>query len=254
MGVQGTSVATSGLPNAASKIPLVKALLQAHADVNAQNEDPDNDLDNFSSTTYVGLEQRQHRSALHYAAEAGEVELCATLIEARAKVDLEDRFKMTPLDIAVEEGSLLVADLLLRGGAASNRGNMRRGLQMTAVHGAANAGNSKMVELLIKYGGKVNAAGKQGMTPLHFAARKKHGEVVKVLLESGADITLLDQAGKTPGQYAQVNQSSDLCKALVLDDNLKLSDRIALLEKAKPQQAPVDDEALQSMLKALHAT
>merc|ERR1712190_546429 len=110
----GTDVEVAGLPQAGSRLPLLNALIEARADVNAQNEDPDNDLDNFTSTTYSGMEQRQHRSALHYAAEAGELGLCATLLAARAIVDLEDRFKMTPLDLALEEGSQLVADVLLR--------------------------------------------------------------------------------------------------------------------------------------------
>merc|ERR1712039_905250 len=99
------------------------------ADPNAQNEDPENDIENFTSTTYAGMEQREHRSALHYAAEGGEAGICAQLIAARATVDLEDRFKMTPLDLALEGGRELAVNLLLRNAADPNRGNMRRGLQ-----------------------------------------------------------------------------------------------------------------------------
>merc|ERR1712151_442650 len=109
--VDGTGVLAAGLPQPISTLPIVKALLLARADVNAQNEDPDNDLDNFSSTTFKDIEQRDHRTALHCAAEAGAVELCAELISGRADVDIKDRFKMTPLDAAIDGGSVPVAEL-----------------------------------------------------------------------------------------------------------------------------------------------
>jgi ankyrin repeat protein len=237
-------VLVEGLPTAASKLPLVKALLEAKADVNAQDEDPENDLDNFTSTTYSGLEQRQHRTALHYGAMIGEMGLCAQLLSAKARVDIEDRFKMTALDVAVEEGHVMVADVLLRGKADPNRGNMQRGLQQTIVHQVANEGNVKLLQLLLKHGGKANAVGKQGLTPLHLAARKKQAEIVKVLVEAGADIGQTDSSGKTAGQYAMIgkDQSSVIGKALALDDSLQISDRVALLESAntKKQELFID--------------
>jgi len=239
--LKGTAVHAEGLPNTASTVSLVNSLLEAHANVNAQNEDPDNDLDNFTSTTYKGLEQRQHRSALHYAAEAGEIELCGTLIAARAIVDLEDRFKMTPLDLALEAGSQLVSDVLLRSAADPNRGNMSRGLQQTTLHQMSNSGNAELLGLLLKHKANVNAFGKQGMTPLHLAARKKHIEVVKMLLEARADVCSLDENGRTPRQYALSNQDSALGEALTLDNKLQVFDRIALLDSA------LNDKAKQHM-------
>jgi len=125
---------------------------------------------------------------------------------------------------------------------------MRRGFQQTALHQMCDLGKAEFVKLLLKHGGKVNMAGKQGMTPLHFAARKKHVNVVKVLLESGADVSLPDKSGRTPGQYAISNKNSELGQALALADNLQLCDRIALLENALNQQSQQ-----QSMLKSLHA-
>merc|ERR1719207_334004 len=112
--------------------------------------------------THSGLEHGQHRSALHYAAKSGEVGLCAALIAARAIIDIEDRFKMTPLDLALDEGSQLVVDALLRSKADPNRGNMRRGLKETAMHQMSDLGNAKFMKLLLEHGGKVNAVGKEG--------------------------------------------------------------------------------------------
>eukprot|EP00746_Dinoflagellata_sp_MGD_P054107 gnl/MRDRNA2_/MRDRNA2_237161_c0_seq1.p1 gnl/MRDRNA2_/MRDRNA2_237161_c0~~gnl/MRDRNA2_/MRDRNA2_237161_c0_seq1.p1 ORF type:complete len:140 (-),score=25.66 gnl/MRDRNA2_/MRDRNA2_237161_c0_seq1:323-688(-) len=119
----------------------------------------------------------------------------------------------------------------------------------------ADLGNAKIIQLLLKHGGKVNAVGKQGLTPLHLAARKKHVDVVKVLLESGADISPLDKSGRTPSQYALSNKNNELAKALALDDNLQLSDRITLLENAKSRTTlqHTEDDERQALLKSLYA-
>ena len=69
------------------------------------------------------------------------------------------------------------------------------------------------------------------------AARKKHMDAVKVLLASRADVDLPDKFGRTPSQYAASNGSSDLSKALAAGADIQLSDRIAILEKAKTDLA-----------------
>lgn len=199
--------------------------------MNAQDEDPSNDMDNFTSSTYSGMEQRQHRTALHYAAEAGEAGLCAQLVAARANLGLFDRNKMSALELGLEAGSSLVVDLLLRSAADPNRGNMRWGLQQTCLHRAADLGNAEISKLILKHGGKVNLAGKQGMSPLHLAARRKHVDVVEVLLNSGADVTLLDKSGRTAGYYAKANGNPELAAALIEDCDL--DDQAASLEKAR---------------------
>lgn len=254
--LEGTAVRGKGLPRAGSRMPLINALLERRADVNAQNQDPENDVDSKISKTFKGLVQDKHRTVLHYAAEAGDSDLCETLITARAIVDIEDSRKMTPLDVALEEGSHLLAAVLLRKAADPNRGNMQRGLHQTALHQMSDLGDSTAVELLLKHRGQVNAVGKQGMTPLHFAARRTHVDVVKMLVASAADIGLLDNSGRTPSQYALLNKSSDLAKALSIDDSLQLSDRIALLDTARPKakRQCTDQKEYQALLESLYAT
>eukprot|EP00928_Gymnodinium_smaydae_P020909 TRINITY_DN18095_c0_g1_i1.p1 TRINITY_DN18095_c0_g1~~TRINITY_DN18095_c0_g1_i1.p1 ORF type:complete len:444 (-),score=72.02 TRINITY_DN18095_c0_g1_i1:297-1436(-) len=227
---QGTAVKIQGLPQPQNRSKVVRDLLQARANVNAQNEDPDQDLDNFSSTTFVGMEQREHRSALHYTAEANDADTCMQLIDARATVDLMDCSKMTPLDVALEAGSLQAVELLLTKSADPNRGNMRRGLQQSALHQSATGGNLEAIKLLVKHKADVNAAGKQGMTPLHFAARKKSMEAARVLLEAGADVSLRDKSGLTAEKLAVRNGCRALAEALA--EGLQLSDRISKLDSA----------------------
>ena len=57
----------------------------------------------------------------------------------------------------------------------------------------------KALELLIKYGAKVNqVTGIGGMTPLHMSARRGTTKIAEALLEAGADIEARDKNGETP--------------------------------------------------------
>jgi ankyrin repeat protein len=56
-------------------------------------------------------------TSLHYAASGGHLELCQLLLEARGDANAEFPDFSTPIMLAVEEGNLPVAELLLQHGA-----------------------------------------------------------------------------------------------------------------------------------------
>jgi hypothetical protein len=56
-------------------------------------------------------------TALHYAASEGHLEVCQLLLNARGDANVELPDFSTPLMLAVEEGRLPVAELLLKNGA-----------------------------------------------------------------------------------------------------------------------------------------
>ncbi|XP_063934841.1 myotrophin-like isoform X2 [Zophobas morio] len=57
------------------------------------------------------------RTALHYAADYGQVEMISLLISKGAKVDAEDCYSMTPLCAAVLENHTKCAEVLIKNGA-----------------------------------------------------------------------------------------------------------------------------------------
>jgi hypothetical protein len=57
-----------------------------------------------------------------------------------------------------------------------------------AIHRAAGSGRSRMVQLLLDKGEKVDADGRHGWTPVHVAAKRNRVEVLRVLDWAGADL------------------------------------------------------------------
>ena len=50
-----------------------------------------------------------------------------------------------------------------------------------------------MVNVLVEFGGNVNAQNSTGMTPLMFASIQGHSEIVRVLLQHGSLVNIVDK-------------------------------------------------------------
>jgi ankyrin repeat protein len=109
-------------------------------------------------------------TALHLAAEAGNLELVSVLIDAKARLDARTRIgDYTPLHLAAGSAHEPVVRALLGAGA-----------------------DPRVV------------TSSSGATPLHLAARAMSGEgTIRALLEKGADVNALESAyGQTPLMFA----------------------------------------------------
>lgn len=78
------------------------------------------------------------------------------------------------------------------------------------LHLAANHGDSRDVELLLKAGAAVNAQGDLGLTPLHYAASKGRLDIVKALVRSGADRNIKNEFGERPVDWARNAKQSEV--------------------------------------------
>jgi uncharacterized protein len=145
----------------------VRSLLRQGADVNAPLGD--------------GM------SALHWAAERGDVELAKMLVTAGANVKAVTRVgHYTPLHVAAKSGSAAVVALLLEAGADVDARTTTGGT--TPLHLAAAAGNVEVLTALLDHGADVNAReAAWGQTPLIFAAADNRAAAIRLLLARGAD-------------------------------------------------------------------
>jgi ankyrin repeat protein len=145
----------------------VKSLLKDGADVNSAQAD--------------GM------TALHWAAQKGDVELAKVLLYASANVRATTRIGgYTPLLIASKNGDASMIKTLLDGGADANNATVNG---TTALMLAAAAGKADAVSALLDKGANVDAKENvKGETALTFAATDGRIDVVKVLIAHKADV------------------------------------------------------------------
>jgi ankyrin repeat protein len=185
--------ADSRLADAAEKSDraTIRALLKQNADVNASQAD--------------GM------TALHWAAHRDDLETAKLL--ASASVGVTNRFGVTPLSLACQNGSTAMVELLLERGADPN--TVVRGGE-TVLMTAARTGQPGPVKALLARGAKVDAKERRGQTALMWAAADGHAAVVELLLKAGADFrTPLPDSGFTPLFFAARGGRTDVVRALL---------------------------------------
>ena len=178
----GATLPDSPVADAAMKgdIEAVRALLKDGADVNAAQGD--------------GM------TALHWAAEAGDVEMVGMLLYAGAGLESVTRLgDYTPLHLASKAGKEWVVAALLEAGADPVARTTTGGV--TPLHFAAASGSAAAVEVLLGHGAAVDVKESvRGQTPLMLAAALNRVGAVRVLLENGADASLRSVAIDIPAR------------------------------------------------------
>lgn len=125
-------------------------------------------------------------TALHWAAQSGDIGLVAALLDAGADVEARTRLGgHTPLHVAGRSANEGAVEALLEGGADPNAVTTTGA---TPLHFAAGSGASGAVAALLDRGADPDAREPVwGQTPLMFAAGRARTEAIAVLLARGAD-------------------------------------------------------------------
>ena len=113
---------------------------------------------------------------------------------------------------ACENGSLPVAELLLRAGASPDAALLKG---ETPLMTAARGGYTDVVAALLARKAKVNARGPRGQTALMWAAAEGNTEAVNFLIEFGAKVRDTSASGFSPLLFAVRNNRIEAAKALL---------------------------------------
>jgi ankyrin repeat protein len=137
----------------------------------------------------VNTAQADGMTALHWAAQKGDVELAKVLLYASANVRATTRIGgYTPLLIASRNGDAAMIDALIGAGADANNATTNG---TTALMLASAAGKVDAVKLLLAKGANVNAKENvKGETALTFAAAYGRPDVVRELTAHHADVSV----------------------------------------------------------------
>ena len=141
--------------------------------------------------------------ALLDATKNGDVEAVRALLAGGSDPNEARGDGLTALHLAAEAGNLEIARLLI--GAGAEVGATTRIGAYMPIHLASGAAASSLVGELIEAGADPNAVTTaSGVTPLHLAAKAFNGEsTVQVLLRHGASVNPLEAAaGQTPLMFA----------------------------------------------------
>ena len=143
-----------------------RALLERHADVNAQQGDG--------------------ATALHWAAYHDDLAMADALIRAGARVDTPNDLGSTPLHLACNNRSMAMVDRLL---AAKANPNAKLLDGETVLMTCARAGSAAAVKALLVHGADPKAREPEHhQTALMWAAANRHPDVTALLIEFGADV------------------------------------------------------------------
>lgn len=160
---------------------------------------------------------------LHEAAMKGYEDTAQLLLDYGADVLDLNIGKSIPLHLAVANGKIGMARILLkRQSTAQLNATGKDG--WTVLHRAADVGDEEMVILLLQNSAMANVEDEKGMTPLHLAARKGHLEVVRLLCLSGAEVHSKALERLTPLDHAVTGGHLEVAKML-LDNGAQVGRR-----------------------------
>jgi uncharacterized protein len=123
------------------------------------------------------------RTAMHYAAINGNLQIIAILIKAGAKLDPVDPLENTPLHLAADNGQTEAAKLLLDAGAEVDPQN-KGGLTPLMI--AASRGNLDLVRALLAKGANPNKSDYTGRDALSWAEDSHRAAVVDAISRAQA--------------------------------------------------------------------
>jgi hypothetical protein len=198
----------------------------------AINKEPEN----FTALGGVMIMRPEHKGLLANAVAKDDVDEVRNLIARGEDVNGREVDRTTPLFIAVENGNLQIAEMLLGFGAKVNERNEQK---ETALMKLDEDASKELVELLVRSGARIEATDLMGNTALILAAGSAKPEVVKALIDAGASVNEKNNEGTTAlmaAAYADDVESVRLLLQAGADLNLKNNADETAYDKAENKE------------------
>ncbi|HWP38125.1 MAG TPA: ankyrin repeat domain-containing protein [Gemmatimonadales bacterium] len=183
------------------------------------------------------------------AAQRGDLEAVRTLLKQGADVNAAQADGMTALHWAAQSGNVPMLRVLLSAGA-STAAITRLGWY-TPLHLASREGHAEAIRMLLQGGARVDAVTSTGAAPIHLAADGGRPEAVQALLDHGADVNAKDAfADRTPLMFAVAKGRLEAAKVLI---NAGADLRAATRVVDYAERSKADDAELRKRARVLAA-
>jgi uncharacterized protein len=136
--------------------------------------------------------------AISRAVEKGNLPIIRMLVDAGADVDARDTQGLTPLMGSIRSSNRHIFSYLMEQDPDLELSDEAG---ETALFKAVRAGNTTLTRKLVEAGAEVEVINQSGCSPLMLAVENERIGVVKTLLNAGADPTIRDQRGRTVLEY-----------------------------------------------------
>ncbi|MCP3926279.1 MAG: hypothetical protein GY714_27250 [Desulfobacterales bacterium] len=161
---------------------------------------------------------------LHIASYYGLIETVKLLVSKKISINKKNKYKSTPLDLALDNGHENVALYLL-----SKKGKYKKSKSLIHI-----AVKKDYKEILKRYRNKknINQKDKRGNTQVHLAVLKGNVDYLKTLLNSGANINAVNKHGRTPLENAVFNNKTESVRVLLERGAIIKSSKFSLIANA----------------------
>ncbi|RMX46506.1 hypothetical protein pdam_00023278, partial [Pocillopora damicornis] len=125
------------------------------------------------------------------------------LVERNARVNVYDKFRMSPLMYAAREGRVTVCEVLLDHDAEINKQDMRG---WTSLSWAANRGHGRVVRILLEHGADPKIYSNDGQVPSDLAYSSEHHRVADMLSLAASGKQLPSEVAPQPVASSKVHE------------------------------------------------
>lgn len=148
-----------------------------------------------------GIERTDYAEALLRAAQNGNQELAALLVQVLPDTPPTDQEGNTPLHLSAAAGHNEITHLLISA-YGQNCVRSKNKKEQTALHLATEKGHTACAEVLLTAHAYTDSTDELGYSALHYAAQNGHFDCIQLLLKHGADATKTAFDGKTAADVA----------------------------------------------------
>ncbi|KAH0335580.1 ankyrin, partial [Aureobasidium melanogenum] len=202
---------------------IIQLLLRAEANVDAQDFDG--------------------KTALHMAAQAGDLSLVRLLISKKAKINVKNNEGRSALDFACRENHLKVIEYILKNGGICEPDATGR-TELHEIIGGDGKCDASTIKLFVSKGVKVNATDNDGISALHLATKRGDQAILQALVDAGAGIDIKSAAGQTLLHEAAIRGSVDVVRNVLeygVDIEARNNDNMTFLAVACAEREGSDD-------------